>query len=373
MILGYDLGNEPYWHDLMHFRDGSQTLGERFPPSQDGWRDYQRTLHVAEGDFTSTFPGLKGKLPVPEDPRLRQSFENINSIYGTWIGWLIEAIRQVDKTHPISVGYNTIFDCLPANAPLDFVAHHTYELPEGFEHVRNNITTMDRLHAIWPDRPIMLGEFGYSDGNQINGQYLDAHVAAVGEMAHYLYALTHDYEGVMKWTLWDYHPAFQWRFQSWNRQKSEAIQVREQRFGMYYPDGTWQGRPKPIVYATRFLRDYLESGATGGTLEIRPAATMIGAGYVYRNRGVLFVGDTRYQSAELSFTSPRAVNVMLAGNTKQLKIMATGDVTVSIDPTALGVALDAANAKVRSARGTVQREGKRLKIELLAGETVIIE
>ena len=108
-------------------------------------------------------------------------------------------------------------------------------------------------------------------------------------------------------------------------------------------------------------------------MEIRPAATMIGAGYVYRNRGGLFVGDTRHQSAELSFSSPRAVNVMLIGGAKQLKIMATGDVTVSIDPSALGVALDAANAKVRSARGTVQREGNRLKIELLAGETVVVE
>ena len=124
VILGYDLQNEPYWWEIARSPYEGATLCDRFPVPKGAWDDYFRSLNVCEGHWSSTFPGLQGLLPVPKEPRLRLAYDNANAIMGIWIGWLIEAIRSEDSRHRITVGYNTILDCLPANRPLDFVSHH---------------------------------------------------------------------------------------------------------------------------------------------------------------------------------------------------------------------------------------------------------
>lgn len=59
-----------------------------------------------------------------------------------------------------------------------------------------NMTTFDRLAKVWPNKPVTLGEFGYSNGIVIpDGSYLDLHSSAVTEMISFLYPLAHDYEG----------------------------------------------------------------------------------------------------------------------------------------------------------------------------------
>ncbi len=242
-LLGYDLQNEPYWWQLAQTPFRGTTLGERFPVPDGAWAEYIRSLKVSESDWTSTFPGLEGPLPVPEDPRLRQAYENVNAILGTWIGWLVEAIRAEDAAHPITVGYNTILGCLPANEPLEFVSHHVYEPPRDLDHVRHNLTTLDRLGDIWSDRPITLGEFGYSSGDLVDGEPLDVHTQAVGEIVHWLYGLAQGYDGVMKWQLCDATPAYQWRFATYRRDNPEAERLRQRRFVML----RWNDRSMTIL------------------------------------------------------------------------------------------------------------------------------
>ncbi|MHC4202638.1 MAG: hypothetical protein ACYSU0_21810, partial [Planctomycetota bacterium] len=367
-VLGYDLQNEPYWHKLAAIRHEGTTLGKMFPHGK-GWRDYQRKLEVAPRDWTTTFPGLGGRLPVPTDPRLRRAFDSVNGIYGSWIKWQIEAVRSVDRTHPITVGYNTIFDCLPANEPLDFVSHHCYELPESHRDLVVNVTTMDRLKKVWPHRPITLGEFAYSSGDVVRGEYLDVDSQAVGEIAHYLYALANGYDGVMKWQLCDWAPANQARQATWRRKDPEAKRIRERRFGMYYADGTPEGRPKPIVHATRFLREYVDHGGMDGRLELKEGATAIGTVYVYENDNALFVGNRAWDSPRLSFRARSPANVMLTWREGMLKVMSSADATITITP---ALFVEGIGTRLTGRIGRTRVEGGRLEIEILAGEMIEI-
>jgi hypothetical protein len=131
-------------------------------------------------------------------------------------------------------------------------------------------------------------------------------------------------------------------------EKGRQTQIYEAYFGMYYYDGNPRGlgRPKPICYATKFLRDYVEANGLSGTLEIKRAKTSIGAGYVFKSKNALFVGDTEYKSPELEFQSRQPANVMLTWSGSGMKVMSTSDATI-----------------------TVARPGGRITIKLLEGET----
>jgi len=370
VVLGYDLQNEPYWWEIARAPGDGTTLGERFSVPKGAWDDYFRSLKACEGHWTSTFPGLQGRLPIPDDPRLRQAYDNTNAIMGAWIGWLIEAIRSADSKHPITVGYNTILDCLPANKPLDFVSHHCYEAPVDLGHVRINLTTLDRLKRIWPDRPITLGEFGYSTGDLIAGQLLDMHTQSVGEIVHYLYALANDYDGVMKWQLCDATRSYQWRFATWWRNRTAQEQLRQRRFGMFWPDGTPAGRAKPIAHATRFLRDCIDAGLTTGRLELRSDPNLISTGYVFRGHNVLFVGGSAYRSAELVVEARRPVNLMMRWTEQELTLLATADADVSLAIHSFVPNLKAETVAVVGCLAAYGAENGRVRLELLEGETI---
>jgi hypothetical protein len=112
------------------------------------------------------------RFPAAAAKTWLQAYRGVSGIYGDWIEALSGGIRAEDESHPLSVGYNTVYACLPVNARLDFVAHHVYEPPDDLEHVRINVTTLDRLRAVWPNKPVLLGEFGYSNGDLVKGQPL---------------------------------------------------------------------------------------------------------------------------------------------------------------------------------------------------------
>ena len=60
-----------------------------------------------------------------------------------------------------------------------------------------------------------------------------------------------------------------------------------------------------------------------GTLKLTVNDSMIETGYVYENDNAIFVGDVRYQSDRLTFTSvdDRPANVMLRWGGGALRIM----------------------------------------------------
>jgi hypothetical protein len=400
MVLGYDIANEPKIDEIASLKfDGAKSPILALRPYEryqgkldksarrgidslqnhsDEARDLaaylalwkQATAPVTQGS-NATFPGLRGQFKVADE--WNELYTATNETLRLWLGKHIEAIRKYDKVHLISVGYNRVLECLPANQPLNFVSHHAYEKPFSYEKVISNVTTLDRIAAVWPGRPITFGEFGYSNGIMMpDGKYLDFHTSALGEMIHYLYALAHGYDGAMKWTVTDWH----WDPIAKAADKGRATQIYEAYFGLYWYDGGPRGlgRPKPICYATKFLRDYLDANGSAqhGTLEIKRASTRIGAAYVYKDKNALFVGDTTYQSPEIEFRSEQPANVMMTWSGNTIKILSTGDTTLSIAPARLVRGISAENAAVTGARGSTSRQNDRLTIELLEGEAVRI-
>ncbi len=156
--------------------------------------------------------------------------ETVDASLDRWLKVQIAAIREVDRNHLITVGHNTALTVLPANQQLDFVSEHIYARPYSYANVMENLTTLDRLAKRWPDRPITLGEFGYSNGIKLSDGYLDDQTSAVGEMTHYLYALAHGYDGVKKWMLCDWPLAIMKRYGDWDR--GLETRIYDERFGL---------------------------------------------------------------------------------------------------------------------------------------------
>lgn len=367
MLLGYDLQNEPYAYRLAQIRDGDTSLGERYPLWQ-RWGEYERWADLqTTGNFTS-FPGVNG--PLPRDEQWGPVLDATSGIFSDWIRWQVEAIRGVDATHAITVGYNCVFACLPANSQLDFVSHHAYQPPADFQGVMRNLTTLDRLRKVWPDKPISLGEFGYTNGMKLGGEYLDLYTSALGECLHYLYAFAHDYEGCLKWVLTD-HPLELSRQQcTWIAPDDLATHIDQGRYGLYWSDGTCVPRPKPVVWATRFFREYLDADGRPGELTVTPANTRIGTGYVFRAPGALFVGNVTHDGPGLQFSASHAANVLLRWEPERLMLVSTADATVRLNPGAFTAALAGRRLAIRGTLGQARRSGDWWELELLEGERV---
>lgn len=403
MVIGYDLRNEPYVSsvaslrydkgekpqvittdflakhgdlvsrrqvtnavalrpDWLHLpRAIAGTAAENATAATMLWSQYTRRHQIE----SSTTVGLAGRLPA--DNEFSDLIAAVDQSFDLWTRLQIAAIRSVDTNHLITIGYNTVLTALPCNRQLDFVSHHVYARPYSQSNVLENITEFDRLAAVWPDKPITFGEFGYSTGVPMPDGYLDRHTASVGEMIHYLYAFTKNYDGVKKWMLNDWPRKIMHHYGDWN--KGEATRIYEERFGLYYYDGTPAGRPKPIAHALRFFGEHLAGTAPSGTLEIVPASLSIGAGYVYKNKQALFIGNTAFTSAALAFTAAQPANVMLRWDAGGLRVMSSADAHITLKPAAFGPF----GHTLTGRHGMLRTEGDELGVDLLEGETVLIK
>lgn len=367
MLLGYDLQNEPYAYKLVEIRDGAATLGERYP-LWTRWPEYEAWAGLRTGEGFTSFPGVTG--PLPRDDQFGPLLDATNGIFADWVRWQVDAIREVDPVHPISVGYNSVFGVLPANAPLDFVSHHAYQTPTGYDAVMLNLTTLDRLHAVWPDRPISLGEFGYTSGLRLPDGYLDLHTSALGEFLHYLYAFAGGFSGCMKWTLTD-HPLELSRQQCvWMPADDLAAHIDQGRYGFFWSDGTGALRAKPLVSALRFLRLYVDAGGDRGTLQVIPAPTRIGAGYVFRAPRALFVGNLTGDVPGLRFTATRAANVLLWWDENRLRLLSTADAHLTVDLRALTGDAPAGDLTLTGEASAWQPSGAGFTLDLLESQPV---
>ena len=402
MVLGYDLRNEPFLgtvaslqypaslkppvltQDLRQLDAGllSQKYVNEIEAQRPNWLRLSQAIKGREAENavaaillwgqyakahnidSASFPGIVDRLP--EDKQFKNTIAVVNDSFARWMELQIKAIRSVDTNHLITVGYDKVFSCLPANRQLDFISQHVYVRPNSLTNVLENITTLDRLAAVWPAKPVTLGEFGYSTGMPMAQGDLDRYTASVGEMIHYLYAFSKNYDGVKKWMLNDWPYKIMIHYGDWN--KGDATRRYEERFGLYYYDGTPAGRPKPIVHALRFFGDYIRDLNPSGELAIVPAGLDIGAGYVYRNNHALFAGNTTFSSPNLEFTADHPANVMLVWNKDELQIMASADARVKLVPAGFGNY----GTNVTGTYGALKREGNTLQIDMLEGERLHI-
>ncbi len=408
MVLGYDLQNEPYLGTIAPIRfDGKPSPLLQLQPfekyaskidrnwvetqvrQRPAWpqilgtpdEDELRNLYAAywifdrwisdfmnSTDDSSTFPKLNGQIPLTGE--WEDFAVAVNETFAQWIERVGGAVRRADPNHFITVGYNTCLSCLPCNKHLDFVSQHVYEKPTNLTNVLKNVTTMDRLSVAWPNQPIALGEFGYTNGIQVGNGYLDIYTSSVGEMIHYLHSYAQGYGGCLKWMLIDLPAPIVRDNIPWLTPDN----YYEERFGIYWDDGTPQGRPKPIARALAFLRLYAEKDGDRGELEIVASNNPIGTAYRFQSRDALFIGDTKYDSAFLSFRSHtnKPGNIMLFRDGDAILFLSTVDATVQINPSQWSGSPRGIKGDITGNTGERRKNGDRITLEVLEGEPLRI-
>ncbi len=405
IVLGYDLMNEPYvttvgsismngnpsdilkhsvysryssdyfdkeWVDTIARHRGWPELGD-WIQGQDALNLYAAYAMAKQyiekynppQDYSCLY-GLDGKLPI--EAGYEEFMSALDDTFRDWILFHKKAINQFDSNHFITVGYNTSLAGLPSNSLLDFVSHHIYQMPYSYKDMQKSVTTFDRLRAFWPEKPITIGEFGFSTGLKLSEDtYLDPYTASVAEMIVFLYAFSNDYSGAYLWMLSEW-PIANIKYNApWI---SPDRYTYESRFGLYQYDGTPAGKPKPIAHATRFFRKYIDTHESGdGTLTMTQAETPIKTGYVFEDKDALFVGNATYTSKRLKFQSQFPVNVMLCWDTQELKAMASADIEVTVNLHEFGFS-NGSDIRIEGRYDKLIKTGSTVKLKLLEGQTV---
>jgi hypothetical protein len=405
IVLGYDLMNEPYvttigsisvngrqseilkhnvyekystdyfdkrWVDNIAQKRGWPELGDwiqgndalNLYAAQAMAKQYIEKYNPPQ-DYSCLY-GFDGELPIEAD--YKEFVSALDKTFKDWILFHKEGINQFDNNHFITVGYNTSLAALPANNLLDFTSHHIYQMPYSYEDMQKSVTTFDRLRAFWPDKPITIGEFGFTTGLKLpDSTYLDQHTSSIAEMMVFLYAFSNDYSGAYLWMISEW-PIANIKYNApWI---SPDRHIYESRFGMYQYDGTTTGKPKPIVHATKFFRNYIDTHEPGnGTLSIIQADTPVKTGYIFTDKDALFVGNTKHSSERLKFQSPSPVNIMLSWDAEQLKAMATADVEITINLSKFGF-FNISDIKIDGLYDKLVKTGSTVKLKLLEGQTV---
>ena len=303
----------------------------------------------------SSLQGIEEMLPFENEYEV--FFNNVNTDFSNWINIQKTAIKKQNDSYFITVGYNTSLTALPANKSLDIVSHHLYQPPSSYEDMVKSVTTFDRLQRLYPDKPITLGEFGYSSYFVLpNGEFLGDQTSSVAEMMIYLYAFANNYSGAMSWMLSDWPVPIMERTAWWISKKDQTYQAG---FGLFRYNGTDEGKPKPIATAIRIFSQYIKNTTAGkGRFEIhRSSKSPIGCGYSYKSKDALFIGDIDYSDANLNFTSPVMTNLMIIQSSTKLELTSSTNLKINM------------NLKCFSAN----KPENFKKIELLAGQTKTIE
>jgi len=313
----------------------------------------------------STFPEINRAWPPA--PKWKPLIDAIDAGLEAYVRVQAEALRAADPKALVTVGYNQCLSVFPGNRHLDFVSQHVYQRPYRTEDVVSNITTMDRLAKVWPDKPITLGEFGYTSGIELrDGTYLSIHQGAVGEMTHWLYAIDRGYDGCKKWVLNDHPLPYMHYYGNWAG-RGLKTQIYEERFGIYAWDGSPTGRRKPIGIALAALRRYIDRAGPVGKLEIRAGTGKGRTAYRFVGDKALFIGGMQHAEDGLQFESETPLTLVADWGRGPLSLTATADVTVKVD-TRKHLGLPPQQCAVEGGKAV----GEFLVVSLLAGQTAAV-
>ncbi len=132
--------------------------------------------------------------------------EVLNGTVQAWLTVRRTPVRAVDPNHLITVGYNWLhFAALPANRVLDFQEFHKYGALSRSKFVQTT-QTLSSLQKAFPQHPVLMGEFGYSNQtgpNPASSEPVEAPQTALFEMAILAFLRAHNFAGGLKWMLND--------------------------------------------------------------------------------------------------------------------------------------------------------------------------
>ena len=403
MLLGYDLANEPYITEVgsMTFHGQPSPIVQARPyetmadllvaprdknwvdrqmQKTDGWlnlpksipADTKRELLAATAIWLasmkengnagneSTFPGFNGKIDIANSGKYAPFFTALNETFGQWIDEMSQAIRAEDPEALITIGYNRGYIALPVNEKLSFINNHIYQKPLAFKDTEISLGTYDRLHAMFPGKPITIGEFGLNNGEPVNGVPPSYQTQALWEILHYIDAYAHGYSGAMKWMDNDWTAPYIHRFAKW--WTDPKVIAQQEQFGFFKFDGTPSGTPKPIAWCVKFFSDYLKSNPKPGELRVFETTNQVKAGFEYKADSAWFYGGEDFGNQAIRWDNPETKVVMVRWDEKAVTLMSTVDLDLEIDPKALTTPLDSSNPP----------QADWQKIHLLRGEQKII-
>jgi hypothetical protein len=289
----------------------------------------------------------------------------MDATLAAWLTARLEPLRAADSRHLVTVGWHwPHFAGLPANRVLDFQQFHNYSA-RSLNGLRQTLDYLKGLRRIFPDHPIALGEFGYSNASSPNpdlSQPVAPSLTALYEMALFCSLQAEGLAGGFKWMLNDVADA---DHNPW-----------ESKFGIFQVGD----RPKLVRDLILRLADLWGDLPMPGTINLlRDADT--GLAYRYTLPGSIVVGGGSYQDDVLVWQgqSDRPSHLFLHWSGQEIILEATGQGHVALGPGNLVLDWDRSREAVFYRRqANVRLELKRfaagqdLAWDLLPGVTYIV-
>ncbi len=189
---------------------------------------YLRFLDQADSWASAHHATIVDYFFSPDSASFNPLKNALNDTYAAWLQPQLAAIRAVDPNRLITVGQiDPIIASLPANNWLDYRTLHRYPTASAAG-IADAMKLFDAVKATLPKKPLVLGEFGFSNAT------LSSQQSATLEAQMVIAVRDHGGAGALKWMLNDFPQGFN---------------ARENNFGMYQGDGT----AKPIVATFRAL------------------------------------------------------------------------------------------------------------------------
>ena len=246
-IFGYDLKNEPQFGDVVpaDFPAGVvaplqdspfiTSYGERMSMAEvKDWRltaqgketiparlNDQRAYYYANAyklwqeflaDSSKWVLSRSGKnsldyIDSPDSSKWKSYLEALSGTLGKYIEVRQGAIRAGGVSAITTIGWsNIIFAKMAANSNLTFVSLHRF-VGEGINGLNTTIALLDNLRNTFSGRPVVLEEFGYSNGRSDDSQ-VDLKLTANYETALWLYLYSKGFAGGFKWQLTNFTLGF---------------------------------------------------------------------------------------------------------------------------------------------------------------------
>ncbi|HEX9016417.1 MAG TPA: hypothetical protein VF960_10550, partial [Chloroflexota bacterium] len=353
-LVSYDVHNETHLSDLLA---ATYPGGAKAPVQQNGdatLGSYQDLVAKA-GAWVAARDYVLSALDYLDSPEGRQwdgLLRSVNASLSMWLQPQLDAIRRADKTHPITASYSDlILARQPANGSLDYVTVHRYPnaSPKG---IAAATRSLNELRSAFGDKPVLLGEFGFSTATYSPEQ------SASYETAVYLQLASEGLGGAAKWMLNDF---------------PTGANPQQNAYGAFRSDGS----PKPVVAAVRGLSDYLSRNPSpGGQLYVADKPSP-GYRWAYEADDALIVSADDYRGTRLSFDSTGLSQLFLTWpDPKIMRIYATSNTQLDIDPGAVmrdaGMGSSFSLVRIDGASRTLvdfSQAGSRLKIGVDGGRT----
>ncbi|MEI7556377.1 cellulase family glycosylhydrolase [Candidatus Chlorohelix sp.] len=355
-LFGYDLKNEPQFGDVvpatypagtnvpLQRDDFIKAYGERMTQAQvDAWRltadgkrvvparlDAKGGYYYANayklyteflGDSSKWVLSQSGKntldyIDSADSNKWRVYLDALSGTLEAWFTTRLQPLREAEPDAPVTVGWsNIVFAKLQANERLNFVSLHRF-VSEGYNSVVTTMNLLSNLQRTFPQRPITLEEFGYSNAHT-DGSTVPLNVTASQETALWLFLASRGFAGGLKWMLVNFPSGF------------NAV---ENNYGLLDDNS----QPKPSYQALRAFATFMRGENFLPTLnlsDLKPDGSNIY--YLYEGAHALFTNATNRQSGVIRFTQPQASPFSAFWQGADLWLLATQPAPVTLDLDAL--------------------------------------